>query len=218
MAITDYAGLAESIQKWCARSDSSFSLRIPEFVALAEDRIYNGADLEERGALYSPPLRSDVLETKVTLTFGGGAAAVPNGFLGFRKLFRPGDRVGLVYLPPERFDVHGTCLSGALPSHYTIEDGDIRTAPGFSGEMTATYWRRFPDLTSGASTNDLLTRHPMVYLTAALFEAFSFIQEAELAIGHVSRLRAMIDGLNKTAAGARVSGGTLRVIPRNRIP
>lgn len=218
MAVTDYSGLVESVQKWVARSDAAFTNRIPDFVMLAEDRIYNGADLEERGPLYSPPLRSDVLETKGALVFDAGSVALPDGFLGFRKLHRPGDRVGLVYMPPERWSVRDAASGGGSPSHFTIEDGQIRTTPGFDGEMQATYWRRLPALSSEAPTNALILRHPMVYLTAVLFEAFSFIQETELAIGHVSRLRAMLDGLNKTMSLARVSGGTLRVTPRNAIP
>jgi hypothetical protein len=218
MAIQDYAGLVEGVQKWCARSDTTFTNRIPDFVALAEDRIYNGSDLRDRGPLYSPPLRNDVLETTDTLTFTDGAAAVPSGFLGFRKLYRDADQVGLVYLPPERFSVRDAYSSGTSPSHFTFEGGQIKVLPSYDGDMGATYWAKLAALTSDANSNALLVAHPMVYLTACLFEAFSFMQESELAVGHVARLRSMIDGLNNTAVLSGTSGGTRRVTPRNPIP
>lgn len=219
MAIADYASLVEAVQKWCARSDNTFSNRIPDFVAMAEDRIYDGADTDDEGSpLYSPPLRNTTVETRGTVTFADGAAPLPDGFLGFRKIHREGDRIGLVYLPPERFSVHEAGAAGGMPAYYTIEGGEILTVPGFEGEMNATWWRRFPALTSEAPTNDVLTAHPTVYLTAVLYEAMSFQQEAELAIAHVARLRSMIRGLNGTANRARISGGTLRVQPRRPIP
>lgn len=218
MAIQDYAGLVEGVQKWCARSDTTFTNRIPDFVALAEDRIYNGSDLEGRGPLYSAPLRTDVLERSGTLSFDGGSTPIPSGFLGFRKLHRTGDQVGLVYLPPERFAVRDAYSSGASPSHFTIEAGSISLLPAWSGDLKATYWRRLEPLTTEASTNALIVAHPMVYLTACLIEAWSFIQDADLAVGHAARLRSLVDGLNKTVAMARTSGGTRRVQPRNPIP
>lgn len=218
MAIQDYAGLVDGVQKWCARADTTFTNRIPDFVALAEDRIYHGSDLEGRGTLYSPALRTTVLETTGTLTFVSGAVDLPSGFLGFKKLHRAADQTGLLYLPPERFAVRGAYSSGASPSHYTIEGGELKVLPSYDGDVSATWWATLAALTSDADTNALLTAHPMVYLTATLFEAFSFMQEAELAIAHVARLRSMIDGLNKTASGARMAGGTVRVQPRNPIP
>ena len=51
-----------------------------------------------------------------------------------------------------------------------------------------------PPLADDANTNDLLTAHPMVYLMAVLFEAYSFIQEPDLALARVAQLRSMIDG------------------------
>jgi hypothetical protein len=218
MAITDYAGLVEGVQKWCARSDTTFTNRIPDFVAMAEDRIYNGADLEMQGPLYSPPLRSSVLEVTDTLTFVAGEATLPQGFLGARKLFRSGDRIGLVYQPPERFAVRSAYSSGGDPAFFTIEAGILKLNPSYDGDLEVTYWSRLAALTVEASSNALLLAHPMIYLSATLFEAFSFVQEPDLALGHVTRLRAAVDGANKTANAIRISGASLRVQPRNFIP
>lgn len=220
MAIVDYAGLVEGVQKWVARSDTTFTNRIPDFVAMAEDRIYNGADLEAKGQLYSAPLRNSTLEHTATLTFEDGTADLPTDYLGARKLFRSSDRVGLVYMPPERFAVRGAWSSGGDPGYYTIEDGAVKLTPTYDGDVSLLYWRKLSALTSetDSNTNALLVAHPMVYLTAALFEAFSFIQEVDIALGHVARLRAMIAGLNRTASQSRLSGGTLRVQPRSPLP
>lgn len=55
MAITEYTSLVAAIKVWCARQDSVFSAQIPNFVAMAEDRIYDGYGMKGE-ATYSPPL------------------------------------------------------------------------------------------------------------------------------------------------------------------
>lgn len=218
MAISDYAGLVEAVQKWMARSDSTFTNRIPDFVLLAEDRIYNGSDLEQKGALYTPPLRTRVLEETTSLTFTDGVADFPADYLEARRLFRASDLVGLTYLPPKAWSVRDAYATTGNPLYFTIEDGQFKTTPGYDGAMSLLYWRQLDPLTTEANSNALLIAHPMVYLTAALFEAFSFIQEPDLAMGHLVRLRGMISGLNRTATAARTAGGHMRVMPRNPIP
>jgi hypothetical protein len=217
MAITSYAGLLEALQKWTARSDSTFSNRVDDFIALAEDRILNGADLQG-GPLYSPALKTVFLETTSILAIVAGIAPLPAGYLGARKITRPSDPIGIDYLPLERFEVFAAANPAGSPAYYTIEDGFLRVAPSYTGNLSVTYYAAPTRLAIDAPTNTLLTAHPMVYLTACLFEAFSWMQEPDLAMGHLSRLRAMIDGLNKTQTMRQFSGVNLRVQPRRPIP
>jgi len=218
MAIVDYAGLVEGVQKWVARSDTTFTNRIPDFVALAEDRIYNGHDSQGRGPLYTEPLRAAILEHAATLTFVAGQATLPADYLGAKKLHRATDMLGLTYMPPQPFAIRQAYVTPGDPLYYTIEAGTVTVTPSYDGDMALTYWRKLPALTSEAPSNTLLLLHPMIYLTATLAEAFAFIQEADLSLAHVTRLRGMIDGLNKTASDVRTSGGAMRVMPRNPIP
>jgi hypothetical protein len=217
MAISDYAGLVEAAQKWCARSDTTFTNQMPNFIVMAEDRIYNGSDLDG-GALYSAPLRTAVMETTATLSVVSGSVALPTRYLGARKVFRSSDRVGLDFMPPERFAVWDASSSGGDPGYYTIEAGTLKVTPTYTGNLLVTYYRGFAPLTVEANSNDLLTTHPMVYLSATLFEAFGFIQDIELAMGHLAKLRAAINGLNQTANVNRYSGANMRVRTRNPIP
>ena len=218
MAIVDYAGLVEAAQKWCVRSDSTFTNQIPNMLAFAEDRIYNGSDLEAKGQLYSPALRTKSLEFAGTVAFTEGLASLPLDCLQVRKLSRSSDYLGLDYLPPERFAVVSAQSTGGDPGYYTIEAGVIKVTPSFTGSMDMLYYRKFPALSTDANSNGLLLAHAPVYLSALLFEAFSFIQNIDLAIGHVSRLRSAIDGLNRTQTATLIGGGNVRVRARNPIP
>jgi hypothetical protein len=217
MAITNYAGLLEALQKWTARSDSVFANRVPDFVAMAEDRICNGAD-QPGGALYSPALRSVNIETTGLISITDGIGALPPRYLGARSLTRPSDGLGLDYVPLERFLVLSAQSQGGLPGYYTIQDGFVRVVPLFSGDLDITYYAAPEALSSEAPVNTLIAAHPMVYLEACLFEAFSWMRDEQLALGHLAKCRAMIEGLNRTATMRQISGVNLRIQPRRYIP
>lgn len=217
MAINSYAGLLEALQKWTPRSDTTFNNRVPDFVALAEDRILNGGGKPGDG-LYTAPLRTKSIETTGTITLTAGIATLPATFLYARKVFRAGDTLGLDYVSPERFAVLDAAQTGGLPGYYTVEDAVLKVTPTYTGDLQLTYYASPVPLTVESATNTLIVAHPMVYLSACLFEAFSWMQEPDLAMGHLARLKSQIDGLNKTNTMAQFMGGTVRVTPRRPLP
>ena len=87
--ITDYGSLKSEIQVWLARTDSVLGNRVPVFVEAAEARLYNGAG-EVGEDLYSPPLRSSVMETTGTVTMTDGIGTMPTDALAIRKIYRDG--------------------------------------------------------------------------------------------------------------------------------
>ena len=219
MAIDDYAGLKEAMQKWAARSDTTFSNQFDTFLSYAEDRIYNGAG--KRGdALYSPALRNRTLETTATVAMASGVGALPDRHLATKRLYFDGDRVGLEYLPSERFSVRSAYSQGGDPQFYTIRDGSIYTFPATDEDLEIDYYQRLAPLTSdsASNTNDLLTNHEHVYLAAVLFEAFSFMQSPDKALAHLARLNSAIDGLNGVASATATQGASMHVRPRFPIP
>ena len=213
MAIADYDTLANAIKRYAARSDSVFSTAIPDFVAIAEDRLYNGhGDIGE--PLYSQPVRSSVLEATGTITVADGIGSVPADYLAMRRLSRSGDTVGLTFTPPERLAVDGSGMSSGTPSRYTITGTTLTLIPpGWSGTLAVDYFRRHPAISSSVTTGPLLTAHGIAYLEACLIEAFSFLQEGELAVAHASKLRGIVAGINRTSSELRFSG-PLRVRQR----
>lgn len=217
MAITNYAGLVEALQKWTARSDTTFTNRVPDFVAMAEDRIINGADLPG-GALYSPALRSVNIETTGVVSMLDGIGSLPPRYLGARVISRPSDHIGLDYLPIERFLALAASAGGGMPGYYTIQDGLLRVVPSYTGDLDITFYQAPEALSTEAPVNTLIAAHPMLYLEACLFEAYTWMQDEALALGHLAKFRSMVEGHNQTAKARQFSGTALRIQPRRAIP
>lgn len=219
MAIDDYAGLKEAMQRWTARSDSTFSNQFDIFLSFAEDRIYNGAG--KRGeVLYTPALRNKTLETSGTITMASGVGALPDRMLAIKRLYFADDMVGLEYLPSERYSVRSAVSQGGDPKFYTIRNGSVYVYPSSDEDLTIDYYQRFAPLASDLdfNSNDLLTNHEHVYLSAVLFEAFSFMQSPDKALAHLGRLNSSIEGLNGVATATRTQGASMHIRPRFPIP
>jgi len=215
VAIADYSTLVASIKSWCARSDSTFSAQIPTFIGIGEERIYDGAG-EPGQPDYSPPLRTKAMEATGTVTLTDGAGTLPSDALAVRKIYRPGDAAGITYVTPERWAAISQGTGSGVPVYYTVEGSTIKVVPSSSGEtLNLLYCKRWPAITTGNPTGPVLAAHGYIYLEAALFEAFSWMQEVELALGHAARCRSMVQGANKTAGAMRYPG-PLRV--RHRVP
>lgn len=216
MAITEYTSLVAAIKVWCARSDSVFSAQIPNFVAMAEDRIYDGYGMKGE-ATYSPPLRTKAMEATGTVAITDGTGTLPTDILEPRKIYRSSDEAGLTYIPPERWSTVNAIEAAGTPAFYTIEGGTIKVTPTNSDDLSLLYYKRWPDITLGNPDGPIIEDHGMIYLEACLYEAFSFTQAVDLAVAHATRCRSLILGANKSAAALRYSG-PLRVRHRQPIP
>ena len=217
MAIDSYDTLKAEVQRWCARSDSIFAARFPTFVAFTEDRLNDGT-AGTGTATDTPALRSRVMEASTSLALTDGAAPLPEDVLAVRKLHVPGLTPGLIMLPPERFAVfHAARVSGSVPIYASVHGGAISVLPAVTGTVELAYYQRHPRVLVSSQTSPLLTAHGNLFLSGCLFEAFSFMQEPELALGHMARLRSGIEGANRAAAGGRFLG-KMSVRSRTWIP
>jgi hypothetical protein len=216
MAVTEYDTLVATTKVWCARSDSVFSAQIPNFIGMAEDRIYDGYGVPGEPA-YSPPMRSVNMESTATVTMTNGVGPMPTDLLEPRKLYRPSDEVGITYIAPERYSVVNASAGAGVPAYYTIEAGSIKVTPSTVASLSLLYYKRFPAITSDNKNGTIIAAHGMIYLEAVLYEAFSFIQSVDLALAHATKCRSLIMGVNKSASTFR-HGGPLRVRHRQPIP
>ena len=211
-AISDYATLKSAVQTWIARTDSTVGNQVPLFVEFAEDRIYNGASaLGDQ--LHTPPLRASVMETTGTVTMTAGTGPLPSTCLEIIKLAVTSGMYPITYMQPERFADLLSATSGGAPIYYTVEAGQIKTVPVLTGSLNITYYQRFPTISPTNLTGPLLSAHGPIYVAATLFEAFTFLQEGELAGAHLSRLKSLIVGANRTT-DALLMPGPLRVRSR----
>ncbi len=216
MRIVDYDSLKEELIKWTARTDTAFSNRIDAFVALAEDRIYNGSGDGSNDPLYSKPLRVSTMEVREPLSVVDGEVALPSTVLDLRSAIVVDQRYGLEYLEPERFAIETARLGGGSPLYYTVDANTLKLAPGYTGNVDILFYKRFDPISSTNLNGELIAAHGMLYLNAALFEAFSWIQEESLALGHLARYRSQVHGLNSSAKSVRHGGKNRRI--RTRVP
>lgn len=181
---------------------------IPDFIMLAEARIYHGfRDIE----IQVPPLRiQQMIEIEST-----SLASIPDGFLEASRFTVPdmyGTRV-LEYKTPQEFadllDLSTT------PRYYTFQDGGVSVEGGQPTEFTFSYYRRFDSLVADTDTNWLLTNHPGIYMYSALMEAYAHIKDDARVIQAGRMYAALINGLIDSDNTARHSGSTL-CIPSGR--
>lgn len=216
MAISDYDSLRDEVSTWCARSDTTFRNRFETFLELAEDRIYNGAG-DAGDPLQTAPLRSQVMQATGTVTLASGTGALPTDLLELRSIHPSGNEVGIDYLPPERFDVAQAAVTGSYGLYYEVVGSTLNVHPGITGDINIAYFKRFDAINSDNKTGTLLTEHAPIYLSALLFEAYSWMEEVDTALAHLARYRSQVAGANRTAHGKRYGAQSRRIRPRQPI-
>ena len=139
---------------------------IPDFIALAEDRV-------------NRRLRLRSMETRVQADVSSEYAALPDDFLAMRNLqLNTSPRTRLEYATPEYLDArYGDSTATGQPVFYTLVGGEIQFAPVPGGTYTTEmdYYAKF-DIASD-STNWLLTNAPRTYYYGALAEARRYLKD-----------------------------------------
>ncbi len=206
MTISDFGGLKAAVQSWAARSDTPFVNRIPEFVCLAEQRIFFGAG----EPLESAPVRTRDMETAADVAVTSGIGALPARFLQARRLYwEAAPRRALSYLPPRRFAIRSEAAEAGSPCLFTIEGNSLLVAPKGTGTAKLWYFRRFDPLTVDSDSNALLTGTPALYLYGSLVEAFGYIRNAERAGDALQRYVSASGGVGLSEQRGRVGGALL---------
>lgn len=164
MAITTYSEMKTAVANWLHRSD--LTSRVPEFIALAEDRI-------------GLALRVRAMETTGDLTISSQTTALPTGFVAARRLYLGTAPVRLDFYPPEEFWLLGAADDTGRPRMFTIEGDSIAVAPSPDASYTGKllYYKKFTALSADADTNWILSNARGLYLYGALLEAAPFIKD-----------------------------------------
>lgn len=197
MAISTFAELQVAIASWLHRSD--LSANIPEFITLAESRIYNGCKDPQYP---SKPLRVRNMQNRDSGTVGAlGAVAIPSQYvdtirfnLTVNGLNRP-----LRYLASVDNSLFETKQGKGL--YYTIVNNSFFVGPYDGSSYTHDYYKSFDPLATTA-TNWLLTNAPGVYLYGALIEAAPFINKDSRLTTWYRMFSASINSLTSNDRGA----------------
>jgi hypothetical protein len=194
--ITNYTELKQEVADFAHRDD--LTSKMDTFCQLAESVINNG--YEHPSGKKIPGLRSLEMEKRSAQTFDATFFDLPSDYLEMKavEVEFSGRRNPLRQVSPQILDSTYSTASGN-PRAYSIHAGQIEFRPGieatapYTGELI--YYAAVPTLTS-ASSNDVLTAYPHIYLAGMLLFLNIYLQDDEQAGIWISALNSGIRGAN----------------------
>jgi len=167
MSIANYDDLKTAIANWL--NDSNIAAYIPDFISLAEARIYR-------------ELRINSMMTSLSSAISSGVIAVPSDFLEFSYVAIDGSPASKldVKTPEWIMNNYPNRSSDAKPRFIAKEGSNFIFGPYPDSNYTVigSYYKRMPALIS-ASTNWFTSNAPDILLFASLVEAEPFIMNDE---------------------------------------
>ena len=199
MAISTFTELKTAVDNWLARTD--LAGRAPEFIALAEARM--NREIETRSQ-----------ETRITstLTAGDEYVSLPNDVRRIRHVrLNTSPITNLSFMTPLAIDRAHSATGQAKPLNYSVIGTEIYFRPIPDDAYTAeiAYVASIEPLSGSVATNNILTRHPDIYLHGALAEAFGFLMDPQRRAQHAARLLQGLKDIQDDEDRARFAGGAL---------
>lgn len=183
----NYDNLVKEIIDWSHRED--LGVKIPDFIKLAENAMYSN----EVEVL---TVRSmEVISTALTT---GQYLALPDDFESARSVrLVTNDNGGeLRFQAPEQMFKQ---VATGRPNFFTVVGNELQfdRIPDSEYTIEIQYYRKAPSLSDAVQTNDILTKHPSIYLYGALAQIFFFSQDNEQAQKYTQLFISAIKGANK---------------------
>lgn len=168
MSISTLGELKAAVASWL--NQGNLTTYIPDFIALAEQRIKFGGEFP----FSSQPVRVPEMQDRATGT-ASGSISLPTDFLEPIRLNinQGGTTYDMDYVPAGQFTAR---VNGQSQSFYTILDGQIVLSTSTALPYTFDYYK-LASLSGDSSTNWILTNAPGVYLYGALVESVGFTKD-----------------------------------------
>ena len=168
----NYAQLSQSIQDYCQSTETSFVANIPNFVQLAEERIYNSVQI--------PAIRKN---STATMTIGNKYMSLPSDWLSTFSLavFNPTNNEYTYLLNKDVNFIRQSYPDAddlGRPEYYAIWDADtmiLGPAPDLAYTAELHYYY-YPVSIVDASTSWLGTNFETVLLYGSLREAYTYLK------------------------------------------
>ena len=197
MAINTYGTLKTAVANWLARPD--LTDRIPEFIALAEDRIAHD-------------LRIPAMETTDDLTVSSQRVAKPDGYLEGRRIYLDTNPVTKVeFMSVDNFWTRYLASVSGLPKVFTAEGTELVFGPipesSFTGKIL--FWKRLTALSGDSDTNWVLQNARGLYLYGALLEAQPYIRNDPRIAMWSAMWDNILDRVQRAGEREQHSGGVL---------
>ena len=209
MSISTFAELKTAAANWLDRSD--LTDRIPEFIALAEARFNRVLRIRDM----------ETVSTAISTTGGTREYSLPTGFVQMKEFHLTTDPLTpLAYITPEMMSRMWAGSTTAKPQVFTIIADNVRLGPSPDAVYTTSmlYYKTFAALSDSATTNDMLTNNPDVYLYGTLLEAEPFIMNDERVPLWLAAFEKAVSDIQNQDNKDRHSGSQLRVMNTGGYP
>jgi hypothetical protein len=209
MAIGTFAQLKTAAANWLDRSD--LTDRIPEFISLAEARFNRVLRIRDMEAV----------STSISTVAGTREYSLPTRFVQMKEFHLTTDPLTpLSYITPEMMTRMQAGSSKSKPQVFTIIADNVRLGPNPDAVYTTSmlYYQAFAALSDSATTNDMLTNNPDVYLYGTLLEAEPFIMNDERVPLWLAAFEKAVGDIQNQDNKDRHSGSQLRVMNTGGYP
>ncbi|WP_127524076.1 hypothetical protein [Mesorhizobium sp. Z1-4] len=211
MAITDYASLKTAIGTHSKVSSLATDAVVDDFIRFATEYFNFGGDPDT-----DPPLRTRDMEAVSDLTPSSGVCTLPSDYLQYRRVVeKSSPRRELRFITPDQAEVLYPSRYSGPGLNFTIIGSSLYTLPLVSNDVELTHYQEIPNLTSGNTTNWLLTKNPQVYLRACLMFAAIYRNDDGAIAKETALTRSMVAGMNAAdmtanyaRAGLSIKGST----------
>ena len=203
MAVGTFAELKVAAANWLDRSD--LTDRIPEFIAFAEARFNRGLRIRDM----------ETVSTAISTAAGTREYSLPTGFVQMREFHLTTDPLTpLSYITPEMMSRIWAGSSQGKPEVFTIIADNVRLGPNPDAVYTTSmlYYKKITALSASATTNDMLTNNPDIYLYGTLLEATPFIMQDERVGLWLAAFEKAVADIQDQDNKDRHSGSQLRVM------
>ena len=209
MAIGTFAELKTAASNWLDRSD--LTDRIPEFISLAEARFNRVLRIRDM----------EVVSTSISTAAGTREYDLPTRFVQMKEFHLTTDPLTpLAYITPEMMSRMQAGSAKSKPQVFTIIADKVRLGPNPDAVYTTSmlYYQAFAALSDSATTNDMLTNNPDVYLYGTLLEAEPFIMNDERVQLWLAAFEKAVSDIQNQDNKDRHSGSQLRVMNTGGYP
>ena len=209
MAIGTFAQLKTAAANWLDRSD--LTDRIPEFISLAEarfNRVLRVRDME-------------TVSTAISTAAGTREYDLPTRFVQMKEFHLTTDPLTpLAYITPKMMTRMQAGSAKSKPQVFTIIADKVRLGPNPDAVYTTSmlYYKAFAALSDSATTNDMLTNNPDVYLYGTLLEAEPFIMNDQRVGLWLAAFDKAVSDIQNQDNKDRHSGSQLRVMNTGGYP
>ena len=202
MNFSNYADFRTKVQTLIDGDDISVSdlsaNTLDLIISMGEQRLYR-------------EVRSSAMDAALSLTITANAATIPTDCLELRSVYISGEKP-LEIIPYETYLTYLSGSTSEAQATYAAQVGETLVFwPAATGTLLGRYYKKFSDISSGITSNTLFSRHPDIFVYAALAESAPFIGDNKRLPIWEAKYAALVQAVNHEERRRSWNSSSLRV-------